>query len=296
MRIIIPTTITSAMLIASNIPEDDHAAWSSATTYALGATVIAGHGIWKSVQAANTNHDPLTDTTNTWWVRTRATNRWRAFDERIGDQTVGGSSITYSIQVPRTLNRIAFFALAAQSVKIKVTVPGPSVIYDQTFSLSGREPVGNFWEYINIPFAYRVDLIAAPPLPAGATLDITISGGSTTKVGEIIIGRDVEIGTAVTGTSLGIVDYSKKERDDWGGLYIVPRAITRTVNYNFSVPTDGAARVQAIMEQIANKMAVFYVGVGVDTFGATVVGLLRDYDLTLETTRSTGRVEVESLA
>ncbi len=110
------------------------------------------------------------------------------------------------------------------------------------------------------------------------------------------MGRDTPVGTTVAGTGLGLVDYSVKQRDEWGGLYIVPRPVTRTVSLAFQVPLEGAARVQSIMERVSSRLAVFYAGEGVDLWGTTVAGILRDYDLTLGHAICDGRAEVESLA
>lgn len=296
MRVIIPTEITDLMLQDSNIPEDDYDSWDGGTTYGLGDRVIAAHMIWESVQADNTNHDPETDLTNTWWVNIGATNRWRAFDHRIGGQVVGGATIEYKLAMARTLNRIALFSMLAESVSITVTAPGNVVIFDEEYDLSTRPTVGNFWEYIYNPFEFRVDVIIEVPLPSGSVLDLVITGGTITKVGEIVLGEDLSVGETISGTNLGIVDYSVKERDEWGGIYIVPRSVTKTVNFIFKIDTNGAARVQQIMERVSNQMAVYYAGAGIDDLGTTIAGILRDYSLTLEPAISEGRLEVESLA
>nr|WP_111300364.1 hypothetical protein [Paracoccus saliphilus] len=296
MRIIEPFTVTSEMVTASNIPETDHAPWDSGATYSTGNRVIYEHSVWESVQGSNIGNNPAADTAGIWWVRIGATNRWRAFDERIGGLTTGGTSISYTIQLPRTLNSLCFFGLDGSELHIVVTAPGPTIIYDQTFNLSGRDSVGNFWEYIYTPFAFRQDMVLTNvPLPSGATIDITLTAGSSARVGEIIIGNDIEIGDTLTETSLGIVDYSRKERDEWGGVYVIQRPVTRTVNFRFAVPTEGAARVQRIMERIASKLCVFYAVDGNDAFGTTIPGILRDYDLTLGANISYGTLQAESL-
>ena len=76
MRIIEPITITDAILLGSNVPETDAPAWDVGATYAADDQVIRGHAIYQAV-AASTGHDPLADTTSTYWVRLGATNRWR---------------------------------------------------------------------------------------------------------------------------------------------------------------------------------------------------------------------------
>ncbi|MCZ0963894.1 hypothetical protein [Paracoccus benzoatiresistens] len=297
MRIIEPFAVTDAMMTASNVPENDHPAWSVGTTYAAKARVIFDHGIWESVQANNTGHNPGTDTLSAWWVRVGATNRWRAFDNRLGGMTTGGATITYTLTLPRTLNAIAFFGLNAQSVRVRVIAPGPPVIYDMTVTLASREDVSDFYSYVYNPFTFKPDLvIPETPMPSGASVEITISAGAAAQVGEIIIGSDLGVGTTLTDTSLGIVDYSKKDRDEWGGVYLVPRPVTKTVNFRFSIPTTDAARVQQIMQRVASKICIFYAIEGEDPFGTTVAGILRDYDLTLTAGRSFGTIQAESLA
>ena len=144
MKIIEPYNVTPAMMLASNVPETDHPAWVSGTTYANGARVIRQNAIWESVQGGNTGRDPLTDLSSEWWLRIGATNRWRAVDNRLGGVTRQPGNITYTIRPPRTLNSIALFGLDAQSVRIRVTTPGRVVIYDQTFQLASRDQVGTF--------------------------------------------------------------------------------------------------------------------------------------------------------
>jgi hypothetical protein len=296
MRIIEPFAVTAAMLTASNIPEDDHAAWNVGTTYTAGQRVVFERGIWAAVQG-NTGKNPGADATNTYWLRVGATNRWRAFDNRLGGMATGGAAITYTIVLPRTLDSIAFFGLNAESVRVRVIAPGPKTIYDKTVKLAAREDVTNFWGYVFNAFTFKPDLIfTGMPMPSGASIEITISAGAAAQVGEIMIGNDLGVGTTLTETRLGIVDYSKKDRDEWGGVFIVPRPVTKTVDFRFAVPTDDAARVQQIMERVASKVCVFYAVKGEDPFGTSVAGILRDYDLTLSAGRSFGTIQAESLA
>ena len=296
MRIIEPYDVTPAMMVSSNVAENDQPAWNVGTTYAMGARVVFDHGIWESVQGSNTGHNPGADTLSEWWVRMGATNRWRAFDNRLGGMTSNNGAISYTIALPRTLNSLSFFGFNAEAVRVRVIAPGPAVIFDETFNLSSRDRVGNMWEYVYTPFAFKPDLVLTDmKLPSGAQVEITITGGASAQVGEIFIGNDIEIGTTLTDTSLGIVDYSKKERDEWGGVFLVPRPVSKTVNFRFSIATEGAARVQKIMERVTSKVCIFYAVEGEDPFGTTIAGVLRDYDLTLGAGRSFGTIQAESL-
>ena len=70
MKLIIPTTITDAMLTSTNVDETISTVWSGATTYAAGAFVYILTGtrrdIYESLQAGNLNKAPATETD--WWV------------------------------------------------------------------------------------------------------------------------------------------------------------------------------------------------------------------------------------
>jgi hypothetical protein len=74
LKVIPPMPIGTAQLLASNVPEVPPAAWSSATTYALGdqATIFSGLSnttatVYQSLQAGNLNHAPASSPT--WWKR-----------------------------------------------------------------------------------------------------------------------------------------------------------------------------------------------------------------------------------
>ena len=66
--VVSPLTITDAMLTTSNVAETDYSAWSSGATYALDDRVIltSTHKVYQSLQAGNTNKDPLTQPL--WWI------------------------------------------------------------------------------------------------------------------------------------------------------------------------------------------------------------------------------------
>lgn len=125
---------------------------------------------------------------------------------------------------------------------------------------------------------------------------ITITAGAVAQVGEIILGRAVRIGDVRTGTSLGIVDYSLKERDAWGRLVVIQRPVTSTVSFAVRIDSHAAAWVHKTMKSVASKVCVFFEDDGADDFGTTIVGILRYYDLTLLAARSNLTLEVESLA
>ena len=153
-----------------------------------------------------------------------------------------------------------------------------------------------FWAYIYTPIAVRSDLILPGlSLPSGSSIEITVASTGSAEVGEIMIGNQIDIGITLMGSSLGIVDYSRKDRDEFGGVFIVPRPVSEIVRFRFSVPSGGEARVQQVIRRITSKICVFYAIEGEDRFGMTIAGILRDYDLTIGAGKSFGTIDAESL-
>ena len=78
IRITVPMALGPSQLVSTNVPENEHAAWSAGATYALGDRVIRASAIYESAQAGNIGHDPI-DAGDAWWLYVNPTNRWAAF-------------------------------------------------------------------------------------------------------------------------------------------------------------------------------------------------------------------------
>jgi len=124
MDIIKPVTVTNDILTSSNVTEDDHNEWSSATTYADGDNVIVigtTHKVYESLVGSNTNNDPTTDD-GTNWLELGATNRWKAFDQKIADQVSNTDSITYQFNDANSnITSLSMFGLDGTSCNVTVT-------------------------------------------------------------------------------------------------------------------------------------------------------------------------------
>lgn len=297
MNIIEPVRITPAMLVSSNVPEDDHPAWAAGTSYANAARVIRSHKIYESVQGSNSGHDPATDAANEWWVEISATNRWRAFDLGLSLPVTNADSIRYEVMLGRTTDAIAVFGMNAASLRVTVTDPIDGIIHDETHDLIETVSVHDAWTYCFGEIDSSPDMILRNlPLWAGVSIAIEVSApGGTASLGEILIGQDHRIGRTMVDTSIGLQDYSLKERDPFGGAVVIERGFTRTVDFRFVFPTEDARRIQSIMSRIRATVAVFYAGTGTDQFATSVPGFYRDFSVPLSTNVSFGALEVESL-
>jgi hypothetical protein len=297
MRLIRPTVITDAMLVSSNVPENDYAAYAAGTTYALGDRVIvaADHRIYESLQASNTGHTPASSPT--WWLDVSATNRWKMFDTIVGSQTAQANSLTITI-APGIIDSIALLDLAATEIVITMTDPVEGVVYSETIDLIMASYISNAWEYFFEPII-TTDATVLMGLPAygSAEIAVTINNPSgTAKIGTLIFGAAKNLGETRYDPKIGITDYSRKTTDDFGNTSITQRAYTKRMSCNLAV--DNSA-VDALQRTLAEYRATPVCWVGADlAFSSMIIyGFYKNFEITIPgPTVSDCSLEVEGLA
>jgi hypothetical protein len=281
MKIIIPLTVTDAMLIAHNINETDHSAWSAAISYALGARVISPttHKIYESLQGSNLNH-ALTDTD--WWLEVSATNRWKMFDRKIADQSSNAGSIALTLSPGEIVNAVALFNVSADELTIVVTDSTDGEVYNRTIGLVDNSMIEDWYAYFFEPIARQYEVVLFDlPSYGTAEIDITLSVTSgNAAVGEIVIGRQKQFGHTLYGTSVGIVDYSRKERDTFGNAVIVERDYSQRVDFDLSLNTQHIREMQRTLSSI-RAQPVVWSGTEDGEFGMLVYGYYRDFDIVI---------------
>jgi hypothetical protein len=269
MRVIEPLAITDAILTASNVTEDDHAAWNIATAYSIGNRVIkvATHSVYEAV-ASTTGADPDlpanqfdADTNPTGvWLRVGATNRWKAFDRRISDPVSRAGSITYTLTAPRIIDAVAFFGLAAEAVTVTVKDTEGGTVTTETRAIVDTSEIIDWFTYFTWDPMFQTEaLFTGLPVYAGYDIEITISApDGTAQVGQIVPGRARNLGTTTAGTEIGIRDFSRKDRDSFGNAVLIERAFAQTVSFQFAMPTGDERRVQRILSRLRATPAVYY--------------------------------------
>ena len=301
MQAIEPLTITDSTLTSSNVPEDDYAAWSSGTTYNLGdrVIVVSVHKVYESAINSNTANDPTTDD-GTNWIEVGATNRWKAFDQRLSDPVKQADSISYTLTTTQSIvNSIAFFALSADTVQITVTPEGAgSPAYDVTYELLDTTSIIDWYTYFFEPAGIKEKELLVVDLPSysAAAIIITLTDtGNTTEVGQIVVGNLVSLGRTGYGTTVGIEDYSRKERDTFGNAVIIERAFAQKADYEIEIITQDTRRVQRFLSEYRSKPVV-WVGNKDPSYGLIVYGFYTQFSINLATPSvSYTTLEVEGL-
>ena len=223
------------MFISSNLPETDYSAYNAATTYGVGDYCIltSTHRIYKSLKASNTGNNPPDNLTGTdpWWQLAGATNKWRVFDNVVGNQAEHATALEYELE-PGSINSIALLNVEGTSATITMTDPTDGEVYNETVSLISKKNVFDWYDYFFEPIL-RIDNIVEFGLPVypDATVDVSISNGTqTVKCGEIVVGFQRTIGRTLTYPQVGIVEYSRKTTDDIGIYDIEERSYAKRID------------------------------------------------------------------
>lgn len=261
MKVIAPTVITDAMLVSSNAPETDYAAYAAGTTYALGACVIrtGTHRIYESLAASNIGNTP--ELSPLKWLDIGPTNRWACFDRVIGTATALAGSLTL-VLAPQKIDALALLELVGASVTVSITSAsmGGATVYSRTVSLDAAV-ILDYYDYCFAPILQQTGVVLTD-LPPYADANITVAlAGSQVALGLLSVGMAASLGSAQYGATSGITDYSVKTVDAFGNTTLVKRAYSKRPNYRLWLDKAESSRV---FRALADLRATPCVWVGSD--------------------------------
>ena len=301
MQIIKPVTVTNSILTSSNVTEDDYAEWAVGTTYSVGDKVIVigtTHRVYESLVGSNLGNDPTTDN-GTNWLTLGATNRWKAFDRKIGDPVTNTTSIQYNLSDSASnITSVALFGLKGISANVTVTDATEGEVYNQTISLTDNRNIVDWYTYF---FEEQVQKEQAqwldiPPY-VGSAVQVTVTDnvGDTAELGQLVLGFLSSLGVTSYGTAISIEDFSRKETDAFGNFIVVQRAFSQLADFDVKFETANARKIQRTLAEL-RATPVVYIGSEDTAYGTTIYGFYRRFDLTLDgPSLSFGAIEVEGL-
>lgn len=291
MKYISPLEITELMVTSSTAAADTEPAWSSVTTYALGAKAVSGGRIYKSLQASNLNHS-INDTS--WWSDIGASNKMRMFDNESFSQTTatGGLSVQISIPFTSMCDSLALINLEAESVTLDVLVDG-AVLHSETINLF-TVAISGWYDYFFKKGSFETMASFRFPPGYGYVLRLTINGPEV-KVGVCIVGFTNSVGATRLGGSRDLVDYSRASADEYGSWTLTRRTFTSNGSFQCEVPRESAKGVFNGLASVRGTPTL-WTGVEGDDFTVLfgIVGKVR-VDLATKSTRYF-TVEVKGMA
>ncbi len=285
MNIIIPTTITAAMIGAGTSiaePSTSETAWASGVAYAVGDVRIRGttHRKYRCAVAHTSAATPVPEDDPTRWLDIGPTDRWAPFDSYTNTRASTVTSLTYVLH-PGYVNALALYGLigAQYSIMIK-DAPAGATIYSKTGFLT-QDPHG-WYEYLFVaqPAVDKLVLHNLPIRPtAEITITITAAAGQPVGVGMIVVGDFVplvgdtaEFGGVQYGATAEPVTYSYIKTDEYGTTTIVRRHAATDMRCTVTLPRQFAdaalQRLQSVLDQPVACIATTSTGYdGLNVFG-----------------------------
>jgi len=216
-------------------------------------------------------------------------NKWVLVAESSGSQVLlsrNTSDSTYTTVTPTLLTFNTNFTkvfynsstdtlfVFGNSNKI-ITSPN---IYFQEYTLNSAL-VDNWYDYFYKDYILLSEAIFEN-IPVYTRTRITVCVvGDIVKCGIVFAGSSTRIGTTQYGASAGIIDYSKKETDEFGTTTFIKRAFSKRMNVNLILPSSDLFRVQRILSDIRATPCV-WIGSDADIYKSLIMyGYYKDFSL-----------------
>ena len=282
MKVVAPTDVTG-LISSYNVAPSSNAAWSSTTTYALGARVVVGQYDYESLAANNVGNNPATDG-GTKWLNLGPSNKWAMFNKKIGNTWLIGTStknnntIDITFSPGRTINSIGLVGIVASKITVQMVANGATV-YSREMVVSSKTAT-DWYEYFYGDYVTR-DSLAYTDLPAysGAQIRVLVENvGSVAEVGMMILGNQSNIGWAIWGTGIGLENYSLSKTDDFGNITSTERGSRDTIDFDCRNYKSQVGNIRRTLKPLKDTAAMYIGSEGVD--GTIIIGKLENFNLT----------------
>jgi hypothetical protein len=261
VRIVKPNTIDDSNFVSSNVAEDDAPLWDAGDTYTTGDEVMLEHVVYKAAAAIGAGVDPRLSENRTQWPIVGATNRWRMFDMTRGTeiQTTNADSVVVEFDLTRIYSSLSLFGLVAREVRVEIIDGSNGTVFDETYSLTSTLGITYFFAWFYTPPITRTQLVTTDlPYYPGARVRVSILFPDTTvKVGKLVIGRAQDLGCTSYGTNVRFLDFSRRDRDEFGNLILVPRRRVSERTFHVKVDSERLASVEAAIKDFGTVPGVF---------------------------------------
>lgn len=277
--VIQPTPVDDLNFISSSEPENDFPEFDPMVTYNLGDRVIVTtgfHRIYESLSDANTGNFP--PDSPLFWVEVGPTNAWALFDNSGSTATFATSPFEFVVSGDR-LNGFAFLGLSnATSIQIRAETNSVEY-YNETFSLTGGANVDNFFDYFFLPADVKRELVVTNvPKFANSIYTITVRGFAPMSISTFSMGVSYTFGFTELGAQISILDFSKKETDQFGRTQLVRRAFSKRIDVNILVRKAFVDQLQRLLSDLRATPAV-WAATPDDLESLTVFGFYRDFSI-----------------
>jgi hypothetical protein len=257
------------------VPETDHPAWNPATSYTVGDRVIRAttHKVYEAILAGV--NAGLPENTSARWVAVGSTNRWRMLDSEVGSVTSASGSLTVVLS-PGYATALALLEVDAQSIAVEVRDTSGAIIYSTTRSLDPSVLLDWYAYFFTDPVSRSEIVFPGLYIGTGYTVSVTLTG-ATVECGALVIGEATDLGATEYGATLGIVDYSRKETDEFGVVTITRRKYAKRLTAKLAFERERTNRVFRTLAALRSTPCVYVTSDALDYESLTVFGFYKDF-------------------
>jgi hypothetical protein len=256
MNILMPLTITDAMLTSSTLaePAASETAWVSAGTYVAGDKRIrtSTHRVYNCI-LGHTGRTALPEADTTYWEDYDPTSKWAPFDSYVSTPASLASPLTY-VLLPGFFDAISMYGLSGTGVTIthKATAGG-TVLETRTISLYA-ESLG-LYEYLFGVKSPKSKIVETDfEIRPASEVTITVTGTATVAMGMCNIGTYRSLVSDWGGTQYGAsvepVTTSRVSTDSTTGKVTIKRGNAATgLRASVALPlADANYALQSVQE------------------------------------------------
>lgn len=209
-----------------------------------------------------------------WWVgadtlgivKPQLENAFKLLYTPIYQKTEVEDGILLNVSPAFSCDAIALFGLEASSVEVHFA--GYSSTRSNT-DLNGAHR----------PHLAFLDMPLYTPGDEKITIAITAGSSGIAKCGYLCMGRLNKIGYPTYSLNLGMMDYSHKERDEFGNIEVIKRDFSQLISYNAWVKTEEINQLKRLMSQLRNIPAAYIAHPDLEE--SLTIGFYRDFSINI---------------
>lgn len=262
---------------------DSRPLWSSAAIYSVGQIIAYNNTIYESLQSTNLNRQP--DTSPTWWLSLGADNISAAFDGKVGSKTTAVDKLRMIVYPGTVVDAVGYLETNASIANTSLVDSNRDIVYSNSTGVTG-DNIENWYDYFFVsPLADPATQVVHQGIPAldpNLFIGVELINPGTVEVGSLLTGYSTTIGKTQYGLKAGIVDYSKKQADEFGNISIVERPYSKRMSGDVYVSNYDLNKVQRFLYNVRATPVLWMASDNPDLAEVSYVyGFYKDFSTTI---------------
>ena len=279
--------------ISTNL-EQPYPIWDSTTEYPINTTVVYKNHVYRTIVDNNQSVQPDLNTGK--WLLFGVDNAFASIDLNSSTSSIMDDGLDY-IEFEFAVDRYNYLALSnirGDAIEIweydELDVELAHIYHENELV---RTCADTWFDYYycglpqeNVPdCGYPFDYLHTPihPLTKRMVVRIHKTVDDCASIGIMIGGRAVNIGETQFGVKVGLIDYSRKETDDYGITSIVRRKSRQTMRSVVMIRSQNTQLVKRIVRDTLGTVVMFIADPATDSNyeNLLLLGYVEEFDLEL---------------